>query len=230
MPDLNRRTMLQQALLLVGAAAMPGGADALAAVAAQGGKRQLDAPRYRLLTAIADTIVPKTDTPGAVEAGVPQLVDALLGNWASPARRADLLAAMDKIDGLAREQKGKPFADLTPGEREALLIPHDAAALKTPPPAAATPPTTLPIGAAQTTVDPQVGRAKQQPTQSFFDRMSPRFVDAGYGKLKELIVVGYYCSEIALTTELPYEHNPGAWEPSLPVTPATRPSGGNALI
>lgn len=228
MLNLNRRSMLQQALVMVGAAVVPGGAEALAA-AAKSGKRQLDAPRYALLTAVADTIIPKTDTPGAVDAGVPQIVDALLGAWASPPRRTTLLGALDKIDGLAMTQQKKPFAQLRLDERVALLRPHDAAALKALP-KSAPPPNALPLGATQTTMDPQVGRARQAPGPSMMERMAPRFTDPAYGKLKELIVIGYYCSETALTTELPYEHNPGAWEPSLPVTPDTRAWGGNALI
>jgi hypothetical protein len=223
---MDRRNLLQQALLLVGASLLPGSAEALAA-AVTSGKRQLDTKHYALLTALADTIVPKTDTPGALEAGVPQLVDALLGTWASPERRVMIVGALDKIDALAIEKHKRSFTDLAAADREALLIPHDAAALKPPP---VTPPPTIPVGAAPTTVDPNYGRPKQEAPQSARDRLSPRFADPGYGKLKELIVVGYYCSEAALTSELRYEHNPGAWEPSIPVTPATRPWGGNALI
>lgn len=228
MMNLDRRSMLQQALLLVGAVTVPGGAQALAA-AAKSTNRQLDAPRYALLTALADTIIPKTSTPGAVDVGVPQLVDALLGTWAAPTRRASLLGALDKIDSLARGQRGKLFADLSPAEREAVLIPHDAAALKALPKTAAPPPTVT-TGATQTTMDPQLGRARQTPGPSIIEKMGPRYTDPAYAKLKELIVVGYYCTEAALTSELRYEHDPGAWEPSIPLTPDTRAWGGNALI
>jgi gluconate 2-dehydrogenase gamma chain len=40
----------------------------------------------------------------------------------------------------------------------------------------------------------------------------------------------YYYSEPALTHELAYEHSPGEWLPSIPVTPETRPWGGAGLI
>lgn len=223
---MDRRALLQRAALLLGAAAMPGGAEALAA-AVSSGKRNLDAPHYAVLAALADTIIPKTATPGALDVGVPQTVDAMLGTWAAPARRETIINALDKIDALAREQHQRGFAALTPAEREAVLIPHDAAALKPAPP---TPPPAIPVGAAPTTVDPNYGRAKQDPPQSMADRLSPRFADPGYGKLKELIVVGFYYSESALTHDLAYEHSPGVWEPSMPITPATRPWGGAGLV
>lgn len=195
---MDRRGLLQRALVLAGVAVLPGGAEALAAAVA-GGKRQLEPARYALLTAVADTIVPKTATPGAVEAGVPPVVDALLGAWAAPARRAELIGALDRIDGLARAKYQRGFAALTPAERAGVLTPYDVEALKP-----------APAG----------------PAQNALDRMSPRYVEPGYGKLKELIVLVFYYSEAALTHDLAYEHAPGQWQPSIPITPGTRPWGG----
>lgn len=212
MMNMDRRALLQRALVLAGAAVLPGGAEALAA-AAKSGKHQLDAQHYALLTAVADTILPKTDTPGAVEAGVPQLVDALLGTWASPESRVEIIAALDKIDGLAKAKHQRPFAALTPTEREAVLTPHDAEALK-PAPATAL----------------QADDPKKKPAQGSTLMQRPRFADPSYGKLKELITVGFYSSETALTHDLAYEHSPGEWQPSIPITPATRPWGGVGLF
>lgn len=200
--SMDRRALLQRALLVVGATMIPGGAEALAQ-AVTSGQRQLDPAHYALLTAVADTILPTTGTPGAVEVGVPQIVDALLGTWASPSRRVALTAALEAIDGLAQQQKQKGFAALSPAEREAVLTPHDAAALK-----------------------PAPLSAQQQQALGMMERLSPHFVDPGYGKLKELIVVVFYYSQTALTHDLAYEHVPGEWQPSIPITPSTRPWGG----
>ena len=38
--------------------------------------------------------------------------------------------------------------------------------------------------------------------------------------------LGHKLSEPGMTQELAYEHAPGAWQPSIPVTPETRPAGG----
>ncbi|MEO6092852.1 MAG: gluconate 2-dehydrogenase subunit 3 family protein [Novosphingobium sp.] len=234
---------MQRAFVLAGATVTPGfSIDVLAAEVA-GASRQLDARRFALLSALADTIVPRTDSPGAVDAGVPALVDGLLRNWASPSRRAELIAALDRIEGLAGPG-GASFARLAPQVRHDLLTTHDAAAL--------TPrPTEMPAAAslkrAPTVVDPNYGRPKQDPAEgkapaslvgeaggtarskppavpSFM--RGPVVADADYAKLKELIVVLYYYSEPALTKELPYEHVPGAWQPSIPITAETRPWGG----
>jgi gluconate 2-dehydrogenase gamma chain len=187
---MDRRELLQRAMLLVGAALSPLGSDALAAA-----KTELDRTRLALLSAVVDTLIPKTDTPGAVEAGVPQHFEALLHQWASPTRRAELIAALDAIDELAQQKQRRSFASLTPNERHELLAAYDAAALQ---------------------------RAASGP--------GARFVDPAYAKMKELIVVLFYVSETALTHELTYEHTPGEWRPSVPVTPATRAVGGVGLI
>lgn len=220
--SLDRRALLQRILLLAGAAVVP--VEALAA-AVEPSARLLEPARYSLLTAVADTIVPKTETAGALDVEVPAQLDALLRNWAAPPRRAELIAALDAIDAGARKAKGKSFAALTADARHEFLSAHDAAALRPPSPDAAANPTAK----APTVADPKSGKLKQGPG-SMTSRYGPRVADPGYAKLKELIVVLYYYSEPALTQELVYEHAPGEWRPSVPVTPETRASGGAAFM
>lgn len=234
---IGRRSLLQRAFLLAGATLAPGfTAEALAQAAAQA-PQLLDATRFALLSAVSDTIVPRTDTAGALDAGVPKSVDALLRNWATPAHRAKLIAALDAIDKRALAEDKKPFAQLTPARRLALLTVHDAAALKPPAeaPAAAA---ANPMPKAATVADPNYGKIKQEPVQaetkqageSLSVMAGPPVTDPDYAKLKELIVTLYYISEPALTQELAYEHAPGAWQPSVPITPETRPAGGMGPI
>ena len=236
---LDRRAMLQRALWLAGAAAVPGfTAEALAE--ATKAPRLLDPAKFALLNAVSDTIIPRTDSAGAIDAGVPAKVDAMLRNWASPTRRNDLVAALEKIDAAAGPGG---FVKLSPARRKEVLTAHDVAALK---PAPSNEPAAPSLKAAPSVANPDYGRLKQEPA----DGKAPESVvgeqgsesrprsmrslmgggaavaEPGYAKLKELIVVLYYYSEPALTQELRYEHAPGEWQPSIPVTPQTRPWGG----
>lgn len=43
-----------------------------------------------------------------------------------------------------------------------------------------------------------------------------------YLALKNLLIAGFYHSEIALNRELDWDHDPGGWTPSTPLTSATR--------
>lgn len=203
--QIDRRSLLSTALLLVGATATAGFSPEAFAKAVAQPKRYLDAASFNLVSAVADTIIPRTDTPGAVDAHVPAKFDALLVTWASPERRVELAGALSRIDALAKEQDGKGFAELTPERRKELLVAHDKAALK-------------PV--------PRAEKLKGMRAMM----AGPSVADPGYAKLKELLVVLYYYSEEALTTELVYEHVPGGWTPSVKVTPETRATGGLGMF
>ena len=158
-----------------------------------------------LLRAVADTIIPQTDTPGALAAHVPAKFDALLVNWASPARKVELFGALTKINDAALAQEKVGFAALSPEKRKTLLTAYDVAALKS------VPDTRGLKGMAAMMAGPAVA-------------------DPGYSKLRELIILLYYYSEEALTTELVYEHSPGGWTPSIKATPETRNTGGLGMF
>ncbi|MEJ5976908.1 gluconate 2-dehydrogenase subunit 3 family protein [Novosphingobium sp. PS1R-30] len=203
--SMDRRSLLEGALLLLGVTATAGFSPDAFAKAAASPKPSLPAGDFALLSAVADTIIPRTDTPGAVDARVPAKFDALLVNWAAPKRRTELTGALATIDRLAREKTGQGFVALTPEQRKELLVAHDVAALK-------------PVPRTDKLTGMQAMMA------------GPAVADPGYAKLKELIVVLYYYSEEALTTELTYEHSPGDWTPSIKVTPETRATGGLGMF
>lgn len=90
--------------------------------------RALSADQARTLSAAADAMLPATDTPGALAAGVPQFVDRTLADWSRPDDAARIKAALDAIDAAAQAASGKAFAALEPAERTALLARLDAEA------------------------------------------------------------------------------------------------------
>jgi hypothetical protein len=74
----------------------------------------------RTLSAIAERILPTTDTPGAGDAEIPGFVDRLLAGWLPDAARDHLLAELDSFDARARA-KGGPFVDLSDTGKDELL-------------------------------------------------------------------------------------------------------------
>ena len=199
--DLSRRSLLERMLWLAGAAATSGFSGASLAQTADKKPAYLNATDFALLSAVAETIIPRTDTPGAIDARVPAGFDALLAEWASPQRRDSLAQILRDIDAYARAQEGTGFAHLSSVRQKRLLTVYDAEALKPVPP-------------------PPLANASVQATAS------ATVANPLYASLKELIVILYYLSEPALTHELSYIHAPGEWQPSVPVTSETRPAGG----
>lgn len=193
---MDRRAAMRNIGLLLGAVSMPTLANCVEAAQAPGA---LDEPRLKLLTAIADTIIPVTDTPGAVAAGVPRLLSGLLANWASAETRKELVGAIDAIGQLASAGR---FADLPFAERTALLRAYDTAAIQYAPPR----------GPKLTGIAALLA--------------GPPTANPAYLRLKSLIISLYYNSEIAMTQEIEYEHIPGRFEPSREITATTRPYAG----
>jgi gluconate 2-dehydrogenase gamma chain len=199
--QLRRRALLGHALVLAGAAATTGFSAEALAYAARKPKRLLGKSAFATLSAACDTLIPVTDTPGALAAKVPQTFDALLANWASPATRELVSGALVRLEAAAKSGTGKSFARLTAAERTTFLSEYDKAALQPVPP---------PPGA--------------KSAHPFAPLVS--VADNGWHRIKDLIITLYYSSEIGLTEELIYEHVPGEWVPSLKITPGMRPFAG----
>lgn len=87
--------------------------------------RALSRARMALVVALADTILPRTDTPGAVDVAAPEFVDLLLAEWYPEEERRELVAGLDALDARCREAQGAAFADLDPAKRAAFLLTVD---------------------------------------------------------------------------------------------------------
>lgn len=81
----------------------------------------LSADQARTLSAAAETIMPATDTPGAIAAGVPQFIDRAIADWCAPADVAALKAGLADLDARARAFGAASFAALTPQQCATLL-------------------------------------------------------------------------------------------------------------
>ncbi|MEY4761695.1 MAG: hypothetical protein RLZZ200_1551 [Pseudomonadota bacterium] len=199
---LERRTLLGSIAALLGVVAVP--VDALAGPGSKA-RRFLSPSQFGTLSAVADTLLPATDTPGALAADVPARLDALLANWASAATREQVIGALDRIQAAALALRNQGFSGLSAADREAMLRAHDAAALK---PVA--PPTAAPK----------------------FSGFAPtvHVADTGYYRIKALVIDLYYFSQPATSSELVYEHVPGAWQPSVKLTADSRPHLGVSFL
>jgi hypothetical protein len=127
---LNRREIMRRAVYLVGGAAALATFDAHTALAADAPPPAFfSTPRLALCHAICDTTIPKTDTPGALDVGVPAFIDGMMTNWANEGTRMLILDAVDRIDAQAQAEKGKTFAALPPADRLDVLKRFDGSAL-----------------------------------------------------------------------------------------------------
>ena len=131
MSDENSPEILQRRALLKRAAWLLGGAiSAPAALAFLQGcssrddqaattpanLRFLDAPGLALVAEIAEIMIPKTETSGAKDAGVPAFIDSALDALYPKADQDRFKAGLAEFDSIAKKS-GKPFLEREPAER-----------------------------------------------------------------------------------------------------------------
>lgn len=152
--------------------------------------RTLDDGGLRTVELIAEAIIPQTDTPGASAARVHEFVDMMLTDFYTEEARRRFLDRLAELDGRALALYDRSFAEARSEERAELLDVLDAEAYPDPDgdPAAAA------------DVDRRVAEGE------------PPFMRT----MKELVVAGYYTSEIGQTVEL---HTPpfGSYEADVPL-------------
>jgi hypothetical protein len=124
---MNRREVL---LLLAGTAALP---DQLLAVGRAvhkrvraGTLRALDPHQNETVASIAELIIPKTDTPGAREAGVPAFIDVMLAEWGDDDQRKVFTAGLANVDERSRALFGKDFIASSAEQQVQILTDLDA--------------------------------------------------------------------------------------------------------
>jgi gluconate 2-dehydrogenase gamma chain len=131
--DLVKNGTLDRRALLLGAVFMVGGAAALTRFTRQsaGSDRApaLSSDQFALLEQVADVIIPATDTPGAIDAGVAVFVRDMLEVWASTQTRAELTGVLDAIEKRSWARHGASFLELAPERRLDLVREFDEEAL-----------------------------------------------------------------------------------------------------
>jgi gluconate 2-dehydrogenase gamma chain len=79
------------------------------------------AAEYELISRLADLIIPATDTPGALGAGVPEYVDRVVS--LNPEHQGLMRAGLDWIDGRSRELFAGRFVDASEPQQIQILQP-----------------------------------------------------------------------------------------------------------
>jgi hypothetical protein len=160
-------------------------------------------PGYKLRTltpnlndtvvAMAEQIIPETDTPGAKGARVNEFIDVILTEWATPEERAHFIAGLEDIDKQSQKLFGKNFADASSDQQLVQLRAIDDVTL------------------AGRVVSAHHGNHVSEPDTQLQGNFWEVF--------KRITVHGYYTSEIGFSQELKLQIIPGAQHGCQPVGP-----------
>jgi hypothetical protein len=123
---LTRREALTRAAFFLGAALSPSiVAGVLRAqtptAGAVAGRRYLDASQFPTVAAAAERILPKTDTPGALDVGVPAFIDLIYGEYLTADERFLFATGVKDIEAAARSRHGQAFTALAAAAQDDVL-------------------------------------------------------------------------------------------------------------
>jgi gluconate 2-dehydrogenase gamma chain len=133
---MNRREALKRVALLMG-----GTLCASAVLAVQKGYSTkssaghkpavLSPPQLAIVSAVVEIMIPRTDTPGAIDVGVPGFIDLMLKDVYTRRARERYLAGLSELDAAAQGEHGRKFIALEPTQQVALVRKlHDAAVVE----------------------------------------------------------------------------------------------------
>ncbi len=90
------------------------------------------AAQREIVAALAETIIPRTDTPGAIDARVPVFLELMAANWLNDGERAIFMTGLQDIETRIPLEYGKPFHQLSAEEQLRILEALEDAAADSP--------------------------------------------------------------------------------------------------
>jgi hypothetical protein len=131
------------------------------------------------VTAIAEMIIPQTDTPGAKAVRVNEFIDLILSDWFDDHDRTKFIAGLANLDSQSHDLYGKDFVNSSPVQQKQILTALDEE--------------TTEIRQAELHASARRRRYSTAVEKPFFHTM------------KQLTLVGYFTSEEGAKQALHYE-------------------------
>jgi glucoside 3-dehydrogenase (cytochrome c) hitch-hiker subunit len=127
---MNRRAVLKLLTAAGVSSALPRELWAVARelqseVAKNPAPRTLNPHQNATVTAIAEMIIPQTDTPGAKAARVNEFIDLILTDWYAPEEAQRFLAGLTNVDARCRELFANDFVECDAKQQSKLLTELD---------------------------------------------------------------------------------------------------------
>jgi hypothetical protein len=118
---INRREAIRRAAILAGVALSPALVTFVAGAQSAATKTYLTTAQGAVAGAAADRILPRTDTPGAADVGVPAFLDRFYGEFMTDDERRLFVAGLGAIEAAAQAAHAGSFASLTSAQQDSVL-------------------------------------------------------------------------------------------------------------
>lgn len=145
------------------------------------------------VTALAELIIPQTDTPGAKAARVNEFIDLILAEWASDEERQLFLSGLADLEARTRRLFGRDFVDATQQQQSEIA---------------------RAFGEEMAQAIAELANAPRG-----FRAAAPEPEGNFYYLFRSLTLTGYFTSEIGATQQLHWEMFPGRFDGCVPLAP-----------
>lgn len=152
----------------------------------------------KMVSRMADVIIPRTDTPGAVDAGVPAFIVMMMQECYPQEDQKQFHDGLAAFDKWSDDQYGDPFLQLAAEEQEMAVSDLDKQIL----------------GKDKDTLEPSTGESHRQGLAGRKDQLDNDL--NFYRKLKELTLLGFFTSKPGATETLRYVQVPGRYDGCMP--------------
>lgn len=102
------------------------GAPGVASSVSSPAPAALTAREMELVGVVADVILPRTDTPGATDVGVPAFIDLIVSEWMDEEDASELTAGLAVLDAEASTRFGRGLVECDAGQQLTLVQELDA--------------------------------------------------------------------------------------------------------
>ena len=164
--------------------------EARAVVGAEAVHRTLNPHQAATVKAMAEMILPRTDTPGANDVGACEFIDLILTEWYDDSERSQFLKGLADVDAHAQSLFGKDFVACSSQQQAEILIALGEKMI------------------AETGV-----RRNPRPARGDWESRSS---ENPYSMLRRLTLTAYYTSEAGATEELHFEIIPDHFDSCAP--------------
>ncbi|MCI4668229.1 MAG: gluconate 2-dehydrogenase subunit 3 family protein [Bacteroidia bacterium] len=128
---MNRRDAIKKSMLMTGVVLSASTITAILSGCQPDGTastwtpQALDQNQANLLSDLCESILPATDTPGAIDLGVPKFIDDMVANYMNEKHRKQFIEGLDKVNADAQSKHGKDYLSLEEAEKMEMLTAYD---------------------------------------------------------------------------------------------------------
>lgn len=168
-----------------------------------------DDNQLKLITEVADVIIPTTSSPGAKAAGVGPFIALMIKDCYPEDAQKAFVKGLDALEVQSKDQFKKSFLEISPAERTQLLskLREDTIAA---------------TKAEQEVLNKQADAQAPKGFAAILPKDKPKTEPRFFSIIRDLTLLGYFTSEIGATKAMAYVDIPGRYDGCVDLKPGQK--------